>query len=217
VQAPQRRDTPRSTGGGIDRRWLIGGALVAAAAVAIVLALVLTGGGGGSSSTSAKTIDWSTIPNLQGGPPPWGPDWQALPDRLQPLGLSQLSAEGTVLHVHQHLDLYVNGQHVPVPADIGIYGQSFITELHTHDSSGIIHVESPVKTNFVLGQFFGEWGIRLTKSCVGNYCGKLSWWVDGVKQSGNPAQLVLKSHEVIVIALGKPPATIRKTYTWNGL
>jgi len=36
----------------------------------------------------------------------------SLTDRLTPLGLSALGAEGTVLHIHQHLDLYVNGNKV---------------------------------------------------------------------------------------------------------
>jgi len=213
VQAPQRRDTPkppRSGIAGLDRRWLFGGGAAVVAIVVVVLVLALTGGSSSnSSSTTGPAIDWSSIPNLQKGPPPWGPDWQQLPDRLQLLGLSQLSAEGTVLHVHQYLVLYVNGQRVTLPPNVGIYDNTFITELHVHlGEPNIIHVESPVQKSFDLGQLFGEWGIRLTGSCVGNYCGKLSWWLDGKKQTGDPARLVLADHQVIEIALGKAPKVV---------
>jgi hypothetical protein len=35
--------------------------------------------------------------------------------------------------------------------------------------------------------------------------------------TGNPQDLVLKRHLVIVIAIGKQPKHIRSTYAWNGL
>jgi hypothetical protein len=213
VQVPKRREDPRRRPT-VDRRLLLGGigALVVAAVV-IVLAVVLTGGDGSSSSTAK--IDWATIPHLQQGPPPWPNDSDNLPDRLQPLGLSQLSAEGEVLHVHQHLDLWVDGKKVTLPAGVGIYAQSWLTELHTHDSAGIIHVESPSTKDFHLGQVFGEWGVKLTPRCVGTECGKLSWWVNGKRQAGDPAGLVLKDHQEIAIVLGKAPKTVPKSYDFS--
>src|SRR5437762_7857123 len=48
-----------------------------------------------------------------------------------------------------HLDIFVNGKHVTVPALVGIYANGdttqggFFVELHTHDSSGIMHLEAP--------------------------------------------------------------------------
>src|SRR5258708_5443270 len=44
-------------------------------------------------------------------------------------------------HVHAHLTIIVNGQPVVVPANIGIPGGRCVYWLHTHDTSGIIHVE----------------------------------------------------------------------------
>jgi hypothetical protein len=212
VQAPQRRDPPKAARSGIgslDRRWLFGGGALVLAVVVVVLVLVLTGGSSSTSSTAGPTIDWSTIPNLQKGSPPWAADWQQLPDRLQLLGLSQLSAEGTVIHWHQYLVLYVNGQRVTLPPNVGIYDSEFITELHVHvGEPNIIHVESPTQKSFALGQVFGEWGVRLTSRCVGRFCGKLSWWVNGKRQTGDPARLVLKEHQVIEIALGKAPKVV---------
>ena len=118
-----------------------------------------------------------------------------------------------MLHIHQHLDVYVNSKKVEVPALIGIdtAGQ-FLTQLHTHDTTGIVHVESPTHRTFVLGEFFGEWGVKLTANCLGTYCGKLHWYVGGKKMTGNPAQLVLAAHQEIVIAVGKPPFPIPSSY-----
>jgi hypothetical protein len=198
-----------------DRRmWLMGGLVAVVVVLAIVLGIVLTRGGGSKSATSsATTIPWADIPGLQTGPPPWNNSSAVLADRLQTLNLSALGQEGSVIHIHQHLDVYVNGKKVQVPALIGIDTTAgFLTELHTHDTSGILHVESETKRDYVLGQFFGEWGVKLTSNCLGTYCGSLKWWVDGKRMVGNPAQLILKAHQEIVIASGKAPSTVPSSY-----
>ncbi|MFL5914101.1 MAG: hypothetical protein ACJ752_00475 [Gaiellaceae bacterium] len=123
--------------------------------------------------------------------------------------------EGTALHIHEHLDLFVSGRRVTVPALVGIDQQAgFLTELHTHDDSGIIHVESPVPRTFTLGQFFCEWGVKLSATCLGRYRGPLSWWVNGVRMHGDPAQLVLRRHQEIAIAAGRPPVTVPRSYAF---
>lgn len=123
--------------------------------------------------------------------------------------------EGSALHIHEHLDVYVDGHKVTVPALIGIDDQAgFLTELHTHDPSGIMHVESPVLRSFTLGQFFCEWGVKLSASCLGRYHGPVSWWVNGVRGHGNPAQLALRPHQEIVIAAGHPPRTVTTSYSF---
>jgi hypothetical protein len=152
--------------------------------------------------------------------PPWPNDSETIRARLPKLGLSALSQEQLAFHIHQHLDVFVNGKHVTVPQYIGIHidqsqQSSFITELHTHHADGIIHIESARVLNYVLGQFFGEWGVRLTPACLGSFtgsCENLHWWVNGVRQTGNPASLVLTNHQEIVISIGKPPASIPKSF-----
>ena len=92
---------------------------------------------------------------------------------------------------------------------------AFITEMHTHDSSGLIQVESAQHLNYVLGQLFGEWGVRLTSKCLGSFtgsCDNLQVWLNGVKQIGSPANLILKNHEEIAISVGKPPTKIPKSF-----
>jgi hypothetical protein len=205
----------RSTGQpapGDRRRMLLVGGAVALVAIAAVLAFALTLTRNGSSAATARGIPWSQLGALQTGPPPWNNGVGGLTNRLAPLGLSQLGAEGTTLHIHQHLDLYVNGKHVTLPAGVGIYDNSYLTELHVHDTSGVIHVESPTQRTFTLGQLFGEWGVKLTASCVGRYCGSLKWWVNGRRVTGDPAALQLRAHQEIAIAQGPPPLVVPKSY-----
>jgi hypothetical protein len=61
---------------------------------------------------------------------------------------------------HNHTKLVINNQNhsLTIPAGIGIVPNECIFWLHTHDDSGIIHVESPTKLSFSLGQFLQVWG-----------------------------------------------------------
>lgn len=93
------------------------------------------------------------------------PTGGSLLGNLQNADLEPLSAEGTVMHIHQHLDIIINGKTVTIPPDIGVTS-GFISPIHTHDGSGIIHIESPVKKDFTLGQFFKEWNIDLIVTLV---------------------------------------------------
>jgi hypothetical protein len=202
-------------------RWLLYGlAALGPIALAIVLVVVLTGGNGSSGTVGGKApnIDYAALPGLQKGPAPWPPEYAALPDRLKPLGMHALSAEALNYHVHQHLNIFVNGKRVTVPQSIGIDDGAFITEIHTHDPSGIIHVESAKKQPYTLGQFFGVWGVRFSKTCIGGYCasaGKpLRVYLDGKLYSGNPNDLILQNHQVISVVYGKPPKKIPSTYNF---
>ena len=215
--------------GGQQRPWLLYGfAALGPIALVIVLLVIFLGGGGSSnkgSSGPVPKINYAALPGLEKGKPPWPPEYASLPDRLAPLKLTSLGAEGTVLHIHQHLDIFINGKHVTVPALIGIYANGdpsqggFFVELHTHDSTGIMHVESPKKATFTLGQFMGVWGLRFSKQCIGGYCaapGKpLRFYLNGKQFLGNPNNLVLRNHEEIAIAYGKPPKKIPSTYNWG--
>jgi hypothetical protein len=62
------------------------------------------------------------------------------------------------LHIHEHLTLLINGKSRVVPALVGFRGPAGFLPIHTHDTSGIIHVESTLKRTFTLGDFFAIWG-----------------------------------------------------------
>lgn len=170
----------------------------------LVLVLALTGAGSSAGGASAS----SKLPGLMTGKGPWGPnDGPKLRARLEAIGLDALPREALRLHIHQRMAMLVNGKFVDIPAGIGIDSHfKFITELHTHDPSGIIHVESPVNRQFTLGEFFDVWGLRFTKDCLGGYCTdgnkKVRVWTNGEPVKGDPRRVVLTDHLSIVVAYG---------------
>jgi hypothetical protein len=215
IQAPKRRDAPRSRPG-IDRRVVIGGAVAALVVVGIILGVVLTKGGSSSPSKAAYTdkVNFAQLPNLHSGPPPWDNGSAFIESRLPFVHLEALAQESLVFHIHQHLDVYVNGKKVVVPAGVGFTPDGRLTELHTHDPTGLIHVESPVQRDYSLGQFFGEWGVYLSANRIGDSKGTVDWWVNGKKKTGDPALLSLAAHQEIVVVLGTPPTVVPTTYAF---
>ncbi len=203
----------------------------------VVVVLVVLGVAGGvlllTRSRSPKTgpeyvsgapsVDPTTLPDVLTGPAPWPNNTADLLARLSAIGLPALSTEGTVLHIHQHLDLYVDGTKQVVPAQIGILTspQVVFSPLHTHNTSGIIHVESQTVRSFTLGEFFDVWGVRFTPTCVGGYCNQgdktLRVYVDGQIVTGDPTLLELFAHEEIVVTYGTEaelPDPIPSSYTF---
>src|SRR5438128_427007 len=92
-----------------------------------------------------------------------------------------------IIHIHPQLNVTIDGKKAIVPANIGIepslwkdhsldqYGmQSMnmnmvmpgIAPLHTHDTSGIIHVESSVYRTYTLGEFLNNWELDLNGKTV---------------------------------------------------
>ncbi len=150
-----------------------------------------------------------TLPGILKTPAPWSANAGKLQLRLRAIGLAPLTAEGQVIHIHQHLDVFVDGKAVEVPANLGIDAQgAFIAALHTHDTTGVMHVESPTASTFSLGQFFAVWGVRLSKTCIGGDCAgsgkELRAWVNGEPVDADPTRIVLADHEEIVVAYGTP-------------
>jgi hypothetical protein len=162
--------------------------------------------------------DPTGLPGLQAGEAPWIFSVEGVAERMKASNLEQLSAEGQVLHIHQHLDIFVNGKPVSVPANIGV-GQRWISPIHTHDASQIIHIESPIVATFTLGQFFDVWGVKFTETTFGGYVAdetrRLAVYVNGEKYVGDPRVLELGEQQQITIVYGTDaeiPATIPSSY-----
>jgi hypothetical protein len=200
-----------------DRRRRLGIAL--ALAVLVVAGLAGFAVSASSRSRHAPTGP-AALPGLQTGPAPWGANTADLAARLRAIGLPPLGAtEGTAVHIHQHLDIYVDGRPVPVPALVGIDPAVGFAPLHVHDTSGVIHVESPTVRSYTLGQFFAVWGVRFTPSCLGGYCAsgdrRLRVYVNGTAFQGDPRTLMLAPHQEIVVAFGtaaQAPSPIPSRY-----
>ena len=159
------------------------------------------------AAEAKETLSAEGLPGLQTGEAPWKPEIVYLRERLNRIGLPALPEEGSGLHSHQHLDIFVHGHPVPIPGAIGInIPERFISPVHTHDGSGEIHIESPAVLLYHLGQFFDVWGVRLTDQCLGGYCedseNSLRAFVNG-KAAGHPRDVELRDKDEIVIAFGK--------------
>lgn len=217
VQAPQRRDPRRSSAAPQRPPWLYaaGGALVAAIVGGVLLAIVLTGGSSGGPKTKTTKANLNALPGVRTTKAPWPPEYRYLADRLLPLDLTTLSGHnGLTEHFHVHIDIFVDGKKVKVPALVGINGGAgYLTELHTHDDAGVIHIEAQKSRDFTVGQFFAEWAVHLDANSIGGYKG-LKWYLDGKLQTGNPEDLVFKPHQEISFVIGKPPAKIPSSYAF---
>lgn len=127
--------------------------------------------------------------------------------------------EQTFYHIHAHVTIYINGQPVSVPQGVGIAtDQSCLYWLHTHDSSGVIHIEAPKKVSPTLGNFLDIWGQKFQQQGFHNELALSSGWtvyVNGKQVNSNFNQLVLQPHMVITIAYNSPHITPDTSYPWQ--
>lgn len=127
-------------------------------------------------------------------------------------GLNVAPMEGTARHFHAHLDIIVNGRPVPVAADLGVSpAQQGMSELHTHDAGGLIHIESPAaRQRYILGQLFNEWQVKLSAAGIGGLrtdaTHTLTAYIDGRPWAGDPAAIELTPHREIALVYGPPGA-----------
>ena len=135
-------------------------------------------------------------------------------------GVGCETSEQTAYHIHAHLAIFVSGSQRLIPAGVGIPGGTPTPQpggpfvgggtclywLHTHDQSGVIHIESPAPKLYTLGNFFDVWGQPLTASQVGPARGPVTAYVNGHQYHGNPQSIVLHAHTVIQLDIGTTAA-----------
>ena len=224
--ARQRSATFRAAQRRAERRrrvliWVAAALVIAAAAVGLTAAVR------GSDHASATGPTDVAAGVLTG---PAGPEG-IVAEQGQLLAPASTSADGQTIdgvgcdaseqvayHIHTHLTVYVNGALRPIPAGVGIVtpvaqqtpNGAFDSAsrcyywLHVHAQDGIIHIESPTTTTYTLGQFFAIWHQPLTADQIGPNTRTLTVYVNGVRYSGDPAAIPLKSHEDIQIDVGTP-------------
>lgn len=139
-------------------------------------------------------------------------------------GIQCNTMEHADFHIHAHLDLFINGKSFTVPELIGIKPEErCLYWLHTHDDSGIIHIESPVKKEFTLGQFFDIWNKKFDNTHLLNYTTDnkssimLSVYVNGKKidNKTNFRDIKLNSHDEIAIVYGGSAHNIPSRYEFQ--
>jgi len=129
----------------------------------------------------------------------------------------------TQFHIHAHLVMMIDKQNVPVPAEIGIDDATqCMHSIHTHDDTGVIHIEAPVQKDFTLADFFYIWGKSFNKDQIMDSkvdaTHGLKMYVDG-KEVQSFENLVLQDTQDIFIdyyLLKDGPDAVPAFYPWEG-
>jgi hypothetical protein len=133
-------------------------------------------------------------------------------------GIESSSREMLQTHLHAHLSLFHNGEQIAIPKRIGIVtrhqvengvdgGAPLYYWLHTHDATGIIHVESPDERAYTLGNFFNIWGQPLNDKNVAGLIGAVQAFVDGKPYNDDLRDIRLRSRAQITLVVGTPAVT----------
>jgi hypothetical protein len=222
-------------------------AAVVVIAAVIGITLSLGGGGAKASGKSAKVnlAPLSSLGTLKQAPAAGalGPEQVPVPSGTtlaSPAtsvtgqdvdGIGCQTSEQTLFHIHAHLTIFVNGAARQVPAAIGIPGAQaqataagpFVEQgtcfywLHTHAADGIIHIESPVKRTYTLGNFFDVWGQPLSAGRVGPASGHVVALYNGQVFKGDPRSIPLTAHAQIQLEAGTPLVAPEQITFPNGL
>jgi hypothetical protein len=200
------------------RPRLLASLLIPASALAVIL--LLTAGTGkhprelgakasdttmlSSMTITATAVPTVLIPNSNDAPSPAsnGADSASAPAidgiRCEPI-------ERLAYHIHAHLTIRIRGALEVVPSQIG-FRESCLYWIHTHDTSGIVHVEAPTQDLFTLGQFFDIWNMNLDWNHVGPTAAETGehvfTFVNGRVWTGDPLEITLRAHAVIELQIG---------------
>ena len=131
------------------------------------------------------------------------------------------AGEQLVYHIHVHVSLYLDGQPTPISAQVGIPTDgSCLYWLHTHDTTGVIHVESPTQRTYTFGQFLDLWGTQFLQLKYPNQLSQPDGWtvyVNGKLYKGNFRNIPLNAHTLITLGYNSPGMKPDTTYNWGNL
>jgi hypothetical protein len=241
---PPVRSQGGGRGRGVSRRTLLiaGAVLVVLIALGVGLPLALSSSGGGTSSRLAplSTLGRLVSPGPLGSPGPEVPPIETGPN-LAPAGspspgqsvdgIQCGTSEQLAFHIHSRLTIFVDGKPRSVPYGVGIadprlepgLGPPFVGDgacfswLHTHAADGIIHIESPVRRVFTLGNFFDIWGQPLSRTQAGPEKGTVTALYNGRVWTGDPRDIPLNAHSQIQLEVGKPLVAPVRITNWGQL
>ena len=133
-------------------------------------------------------------------------------------GINCVGSLNNQFHHHVHLSLFVNGTQIAVPKGTGmkdpghnsfIYHADCFYALHTHDQTGIIHIEPRTSLTFTLKQWFDLWGEPLSTNGFAGYTGSVAVYLNGVYQPGmDPNTITFSPYLEITLVIGTAPSWI---------
>lgn len=102
--------------------------------------------------------------------------------------------------------VYVDGAPVAVPANIGISAAARLeSPLHTHDATGLVHIEADQPHDFRLADFFAVWGVAFSGNQIGGFRNAgdrvLQAFANG-QRIADPAMYVIRAGDNIAVGFG---------------
>lgn len=217
---------------------LIKNTLTAAAVVAALSAAALAGCNGGGAvaplagASSNRTLTSATpsptptpiqlvIRGTIGTQPAWHDGDNSKGGNGQVVdGMPCVHALSNKFHHHVHVSLFVDGVQHWMPKGSGtkhpyynpdgwVYNAKCWYYLHTHDRTGIVHIEPSDARIFTLKNWFDLMGQTLSTTNVGQYSGSVGVYINGMLQPGmDPNTIQFAPFEQITLVIGTPPSWI---------
>lgn len=129
--------------------------------------------------------------------------------------------EHSDFHIHAHVTMYIDGQKVSVPGNVGIASDSScLYWLHTHSSDGVLHIEAPNGISITLKNFLDIWRIHFQQLGYPSQLDQSDGWqvyVNGKSFPGDLHTIPLQSHTLMTLAFKSPGVQPDTNFNWNGL
>ena len=124
-------------------------------------------------------------------------------------GIPCETQEYFTFHVHAHIDIFVNDQHIGIPAQVGITN-TCLYWLHTHTPDGIIHIESPKEREFTVGEFLDI--LKSTSKISSIPDNEPIIFINGNLVSTKLNDTAMNAHDEIVLVYGNVPQNMPTFY-----
>lgn len=155
---------------------------------------------------------YTQLRDAQGLSEPFWPEWSHV-GRTAVDGVACARTEA--YHKHAMVSIYRNGTRLALPSSIGRALCHY--EMHTHDGSGIVHIEADAPKSFTLGQFFSLWGQALSAAGAAGLPGTPAFYVIDnekiVRFTGDPRTIVLDPQREVLIVTGTSPVQVPR-FDW---
>ena len=174
--------------------------------VAVLAALLFAGWLLLRSTSSDPPVAAPDVGAVSRSQPPWAPRQEGLQEAVEAAGFPPVGDES--YHVHALLSVFVDGEPVEVPANIGIDTTTgYHSPLHTHTPDGVIHFEADEPSAFTLGQFFTMWGVDFSAQRLGPFTPEgdnaVQVYVNGTPVE-DPTTYEINEGDNVVVAYGEP-------------
>ncbi|GHO47914.1 hypothetical protein [Ktedonospora formicarum] len=202
----QRRNRERQQREQRNRWYIIGGTILVAVLIIAGIVYGVTRNNQNQASNNSSTSSTNNASTTN-------PAYAAVN------GITCDAQEQLNYHIHAHLSVYIDGQPVAIPQNIGIASDgSCIYWLHTHDTTGLLHIESPTTKTYTLGDFFTVWQQRFSSLGYPAQLKQNTGWkiyVDGKEYTGDFHDIKLGAHSLITMGYNSPNMQPDTTYNWG--